>query len=219
MASNRIVAFVDANVLANGVLAFNLIRELRAEMPLERVKEEVAATWTKFEAQKWAHLLFSLLRQGKLRGQAMATCHLALLEVVRVMAEEYRGKQLYRLHVPFRRWLPLFRRTDLTQRDYEEIRTGTELFLRSLHVGGARRLRMCNRYSIREAMALVTERSCDARDAIIVASGIQTHSPFLITEDDRLKRQLKNHPSIRAVTTHGFLCERKLLQEAETLSL
>ncbi len=204
MVLSDILGFVDSNVLANGILAFNAIKEVVAQTKPEQQEGEMAKLWEKYAPSEYANLLFSVLREGRFGKRILATSNLALLEVTGVIAQEYRSKKLHEAHVPFRNWLHAMWRTDLSQSDYYDIRNGARLFLKSLNLRGTR-LKMTNRYDLTDAMELVTEHSCDARDAILVACALKSHSRFFITEDDRLRGRLKNHSRIKAINTQDFL--------------
>jgi len=200
-----LLGFVDANVLANCILAFNRINELKDQVPPERLDEEINKLWRAYDPSRNAFSLFSYLWEDRLGESFLVTSHLALLEVTGVLAQEYRNRQLWLKHVPFRNWLHLQPKINLTQEDYSDIRRGLNSFLRSLNARGIRRLKIFDSYKFRDAEVLVTNYSCDARDAILVACALKSHSPFFITEDERLRKRLRTHPKIKAASTQDFL--------------
>lgn len=203
MVLKRLLGCVDANVLANAVLTYNRIDELRLQYPQGQFEEELTKLWDSYEPSRVAFLLFGSLMDGTLRYGAMLVSHLAILEVVSVIVQEYRSKQLWERHVPFRNWLHQQSKVLLTKQDYRDIRNGLNSFLREFRLAG--KLRIYDSYDLSVAHDLVTRYMCDARDAILVATAVKHHSPYFISEDERLKKRLKDYSRTKIVSTQHFL--------------
>jgi predicted nucleic acid-binding protein len=68
-----------------------------------------------------------------------------------------------------------------------------------------------NNYDLKTAETLVSEYGCDARDAILVATAIESSCPIFVTEDQRLKRKLRHFKKIGIVKTETLVNQLKAM--------
>lgn len=204
------IGFLDANVLANAILADNRIREIRQEaLRTQKPKEDVIRQEQKelrsYKPAQSAHSLTQLLRGPHSPELYAVTSDLALLEVTRVLVEEYKAKQLWRAHVPFRYWHSAQNEIELTKEDLRDIQAGIYVYsTKTRHV-----ITRVNNYDLKTAETLVSEYGCDARDAILVATAIESSCPIFVTEDERLKRKLRSFKKIGIVKTEALVNQLK----------
>lgn len=204
------IGFLDANVLANAILAENRVTEIRQEAlaarkPREQIIKQEQRELKSYRPAQSAYALTQLLRGPHDPELHAITSDLALLEVTQVLVEEYKAKKLWKQHVPFRYWHSSQKEIELTQDDLEDIQIGIFKFSsRTRHV-----ITRENAYELKTAETLVSRYGCDARDSILVATAIQSLCPIFVTEDERLKRKLRKFNKIGVVKTQALVNQLK----------
>jgi len=122
-----------------------------------------------------------------------------------VLIEEYKAKQLWRSHVPFRYWHSAQNEIELTKDDLRDIQTGIYQYSSQTRHAIIR----VNKYDLKTAETLVSEYGCDARDAILVATAVESSCPIFVTEDNRLKKKLRKFRTIDIVKTEALVNQLK----------
>jgi len=198
------LGFVDANVLANAIIVENELRQIRANSlkrmtrpsKVDKRREEF---FRGYEIGRPAYDLFHMLHQPMTPAPDVVTSNLAKLEVASVIAAEFKARELYRRHVPYRYWYRSQDTIKLTREDLKEIQLSILLFLKKM--GNA--IVTMNEYNLELAERLITEFACDTRDAILVATAVASGYPLFITEDERLQRKLRQFREVSVVKTQS----------------
>ncbi|MGA3296771.1 MAG: hypothetical protein ABSD41_04900 [Candidatus Bathyarchaeia archaeon] len=202
--SSRIVeGFIDANVLADAILADNRIEELSKEAVAHedsnRFSQELKDLFNSYQPAKFANILFVILQS--MPRSVLMTANLAFLEARGVIAELYKKRQLSRRGIPAGEWQS--KKMKLKNEELLEIYAGVSKFRMKYD----HHIVISDEYDIHTAETLVVEYSCSARDAILVSGAIQASCNRFVTRDTQLKRLLRGYKKIRIVELEVFLKE------------
>jgi predicted nucleic acid-binding protein len=201
------LGFVDANILADAILAQNIVDEITTQAMREHKgimepSKEIETAFKSYEPARTAFQFFLMLRAPKTPMQFVLSSNLALLEATSVIADEFVERRLSSKKV-VRHSEGAKAKIRLSDKDRAQIGAGINLF--RMRVGHA--LVIQDKYDFDIANRLVTQFACSARDAILVATALKNECPRFISRDIRLKRKLRRFKKVEITSIQTIFAE------------
>ena len=190
-------AFIDSNVIANWIMIdgrymdINKIEdENKKQAELTKFKEEIK----KYPYQKASYDFLEKFREDTF-GHLFFVSELVFNEVLSVILEEYVARKLISQKIPIRfwskRWNTYKKRTRLSNRDGRDIVDGKNHFTHTfLDTDLIKRAK--EEYDEQTIVDLIITYKQDTHDSSIVAIAVANKCEYLITEDKRLRKELKD---------------------------
>jgi len=201
-------AFIDSNVIANWILVNARYREINkiedeteSEKELKRFEEKLK----KYPYQKNSYDFLQHLSKNK-HNYVFFVSQLVLNEVFSVILEEYVAKKLIAEGIPIRFWSKDWKqykeKTQLPNEYSVDIVNGINNFIDTFLDEPI--IYAKEKYDRKSIVEFIIGFKCDTHDASICAIAIANKCKYLITEDSRLRDQLKKCEIIKLMSSEEF---------------
>ena len=118
------------------------------------------------------------------------TSRIVISEVFSVIGGEFRSNILLEKGVPLRYWIKMIDDTEIPEEDVVQIQEEIDSFVKIFF--NTNKIYPLQEFNSDDVGILIWGYNCDTHDALVLAQAIKGKCKYFITEDQRLRRRLKN---------------------------
>lgn len=182
--------FVDANVMANWIIVSSALKE--KGITLEDEKNKLLKKLS--TPIRSSYSLLEKIKNEDVMKNTFFTSDIAFSEIFSVIGDEYRAKVLHGDGVPMRYWSSMMYNVDLPEHYLIQINSEINDFYNVFLIDKI--VRKSN-FDLSAVGELVFLYKCNTHDALLIAESLKVNCKYFVTEDQRLRNNLKKKDIIR----------------------